>query len=152
MKRKIINRIMFGIPVGICIGLVITICISLLIGDGNFYPCSDLLITKLGNEINGFIVQLLLCALIGGAFSASSVFWENDWSIVKQTAAYFLVTCSVMMTVAYVLEWMHHSILGFLIYFGIFILIFVFMCLIQMIVYKFKINQINNKLKSGGNY
>ena len=38
MKKKLIGRGLIGFPVGIAIGYVITVLVSIRIGDGFFYP------------------------------------------------------------------------------------------------------------------
>ena len=38
MKKKMIQRGLLGFPLGIAIGFVITVIISMCIGDGSFYP------------------------------------------------------------------------------------------------------------------
>ena len=37
MKKQIIKRGLFGLPVGIAIGFVIPLLISAAVGDGNYY-------------------------------------------------------------------------------------------------------------------
>ena len=38
MKKKLILRGLLGVPLGIAIGHIITVIVSLCIGDGLFYP------------------------------------------------------------------------------------------------------------------
>ena len=57
----------------------------------------------------------------GAMFGGMSVIWELDsWRILKQTVVHFAVISVVTVPVAYITEWMHHSILGAIIYFSIF--------------------------------
>ena len=63
MKKKILLYALIGAPVGVTVGTVITILISLTAGDGNFYPVVPSLIEKCGNELNAVIVQTV-CLLI----------------------------------------------------------------------------------------
>ena len=54
----------------------------------------------------------------------------------------------LMMTVAYVCEWMEHSVRGVLIYFGIFFVIFVIVWVIQYAIWKRRVSKIKNKLRN----
>lgn len=145
--KNVLLRGALGIPIGIAAGYVITICISLVWGQGYYSPCVPELIDLMGNEIYAVILQAVLCGILGGAFGASSVVWEmENWSIVKQTGIYFLITASAMMPVAYFSHWMEHSIRGFLSYFGIFTVIFIFIWLIQYLIVRRSVKKLNSKL------
>lgn len=135
MKRNIILRGAIGIPTGITIGYLITVFSSLIWGKGYYSPCVPELITIMGNEINAVILQMVLCALLGAVFAASSIIWEMEyWSIAKQTGIYFLIVSIVMMPTAWFLHWMEHTITGFLSYLGIFTTIFIFIWLTQFLI------------------
>lgn len=147
MKKKIVLRSALGFPLGIAIGYLITIFISLGLADGYYAPCVPELIPIMGNEINAVILQALLCGLLGTGFAASSVIWEiDDWSIVKQTGIYFLIISVIMMPIAYFTFWMEHSVTGFLSYFGIFALIFAVIWIIQFIIGKKNVKKMNENL------
>ncbi len=119
MKKKIILRGLFGLPVGIAIGFVITLLISICIGDGSFYPVTPELIQTTGNELNAVVLQTILCAILGVGFAMASVIWEIDsWSLAKQSGVYFLVISVVMLPIAYFANWMKHSIIGVLFLYG----------------------------------
>ena len=51
MKKKMIQRGLLGFPLGIAIGFVITVIISMCIGDGSFYPVTPELIDTMKNEL-----------------------------------------------------------------------------------------------------
>lgn len=116
-------------------------------GDGIFYPCVPSLVKRFGNEITAVIVQTILSAVLGAGFAGSSLIWEkDDWSILKQTSIYFAIVTVLMMTVAYVCEWMEHSVKGVLCYFAIFFAIFIIVWLIQFVIWKRRISKINSKI------
>ena len=145
--KNVLLRGALGIPIGIAAGYVITICISLVWGQGYYSPCVPELIDLMGNEIYAVILQAVLCGILGGAFGAGSMVWEiENWSIVKQTDIYFLITASAMMPVAYFSHWMEHSIRGFLSYFGIFTVIFICIWLIQYLIVRRSVKKLNSKL------
>jgi len=89
MKKKMIQRGLLGFPLGIAIGFVITVIISMCIGDGSFYPVTPELIDTMKNELNAVILQTILCGILGTGFAMASVIWEIDsWSLAKQSGIY----------------------------------------------------------------
>lgn len=147
MKKQILLRGALGFPLGITIGYLITILISLRWANGYYSVCVPELITTMGNEINAVILQALLCGLLGAGFGASSVIWEIEhWSIIKQTGIYFIIVSIIMMPMAYLMYWMEHSIKGFLTYFGIFVFIFIFIWIIQFVIGKRTVKKMNENL------
>lgn len=147
MKKKAFLRGLLGFPLGIAIGHVISVICSLLFGDGTFQPCTSELIALAGNEVNAIILQTFFCGIVGTGFAASSVVWEKEtWSIAKQTGSYFLINSLIMLPVAYFLQWMEHSLKGFLIYFGLFTFYFGIMWVIQYFIWKHTLKKMNKRL------
>lgn len=149
MKKQVILRGLIGIPIGICISYFITIIISLIFAHGYYSPAAPSLTQQLGSEISAVIFQTVLSGILGAVFAASSVIWETDWNIAKQTGIYFLITSITMLPIAYLTHWMEHSITGFLIYFGIFVLFYLIIWIVQYLIWKNKIKQINDKVTKG---
>ena len=148
MKKNFFFRIFMGLLGGVVISYFITLGISLVIGDGNYYPCVPSLIERFGNEVTAVIVQSVLSAILGAGFSGCSIIWEKDeWSLLKQTGIYFLIISVLMMMVAYICEWMEHSVKGALSYFGIFFVIFVVVWVLQYLTWKVRISNIKEELK-----
>lgn len=146
--KNLFSRIFIGLLGGIVICYLITIGVSLVIGDGNYYPCVPALAQRFGNELTAVVVQMALGAVLGAGFAGASMIWEqDDWSLLKQTGIYFAITSVLMMTIAYICEWMEHSVRGFLIYFGIFFTIFVVVWLVQYAIWKARISKIKRKLE-----
>ena len=147
MKKEILKRGLLGIPVGIAIGYLISIINSLVYGNGSYYPVTPDLAASMGNEINAVMLQTLLYGIIGLSFAASSIVWQMDsWSMLKQTAFYFVINALVMMPIAYKLNWMQHSSKSIIIYFAVFTLYFALIWLIQFLVWKRYIRKINSRL------
>ncbi len=147
MRKKIILRGILGVPIGITIGYLITIFISLGLANGYYSPCVPELISIMGSEIRAVILQTVFCGILGAGFAASSVIWEIDhWSLVKQTGIYFAIASVIMLPIAYLAYWMQHSVMGFLIYFGIFILIFAIIWVTQFAIGKHNVRKMNEKL------
>ncbi len=148
MKRKAILRGIVGMPVGILIGYAMTVLLSLGWGSGEYLPCAPELTARMGSEIGAVLLQAALCAVLGAAFGASSMIWEIErWSIARQTGAYLLVTSLAMLPTAYLLYWMQHSLAGFLVYFGIYLLIFLAIWLGNYFAIRRSIRKMNEKLK-----
>ena len=147
MKKKIILRALFGLPVGITIGFVITLVISACIGGGSYYPATPELIEAMGSELCATVLQTALCAVMGAGFAAASVIWELDtWSLAKQSGIYFLIISVVMLPIAYFANWMKHSITGVLSYVGIFVMIFAAVWISQYLLWKRRIKKMNARI------
>lgn len=150
MKKQILSRGLGGFPVGIAIGFVITLINSACIGDGFYYPVTPELIGSMGNELNAVILQTVLCGTMGSGFSMASVIWELDsWSFAKQSGIYFLIACIITFPIAYITNWMKHSVTGVLSYVGIFVVIFVIVWIAQYLSWKRKIKKMNECFKKG---
>ena len=148
MKRKLFMRCVTGVPIGITIGYLITIFLSLVWGEGRYLSCVPELISTTGSEINAVIAQTILCGLLGIGFSAGSMVWEmENWSIVRQTGIYFIIASVVMMPVAYAAYWMEHSLLGFVRYFGMFVLIFIVVWMIRYGIARRNVQKLNDTLR-----
>ncbi len=82
------------------------------------------------------------------SFAGASVIWEIDkWSLLKQTSIYFGIVSVLMMTVAYICEWMEHSVKGVLSYFAIFVAIFVVVWIVQYLIWKIRIYKIKEGIQ-----
>ena len=147
MKKKLLLRGMLGFPLGLAMGYLITIFISLTVSDGRYYPFVPELAAVMGNEINAVLLQAVLCGILGTGFGACSVIWEiENWGIVKQTGIYFSIISVIMLPIAYVSYWMEHSLKGILGYFGIFVLIFAAVWIVQYTAAKHNVRKMNETL------
>ena len=147
MKKQILLRGMLGFPLGLAMGYLITIFISLTVSDGRYYPCVPELAAVMGNEINAVLLQAVLCGILGAGFGACSVIWQiESWGILKQTGIYFSIISVIMLPTAYVSYWMEHSLQGILSYFGIFLLIFAAVWLVQYMAAMHNVKKLNETL------
>lgn len=152
MKKKLLSRCIRGFPTGIAIGYVITILISFQIGNGTYYPCTPALSQVVGSEIGAVLLQALVTGFIGAGFAGCSVIWDIErWGITIQTGVYFLAISLITLPAAYFMLWMEHSIAGFLAYYGLFTLIFVVTCVIQLAIAKHNIKKLNASLRKADN-
>ena len=90
MKKKVIERAVPGFFIGIAIGQIISVLISLMSGNGEFIICVDEFVAQIGNEALAAAVQTLLCGIMGSGFAAASVIWElENISIAAQSGICF---------------------------------------------------------------
>lgn len=145
MKKTLIHRGLLGFPLGIAIGYAITLFVSIGIGGNCYYSVNQELINTAGTELNAVLLQTLLCGIMGSLFAMGSVVWDIDtWSLTKQTAAYFVIACLAMFPISYFAGWMPHSVVGAVLYTGIFIAIFAICWIAQYLSMQHKINEMNS--------
>lgn len=148
VMKKIILRGSLGIPLGITISNILALVISVIAGDGEYYAYVPSLAVSVGGALNAAVLQTFLSGILGAVFGAASLIWEKDsWSLVKQTAVYFIVVAAAMLPIAYITGWMEHSIIGFLIYTAVFAVVFLIIWLIQYFRWRAKISKLNSELK-----
>ncbi|MGN1090734.1 MAG: DUF3021 domain-containing protein [Huintestinicola sp.] len=147
MKKKIIERSLVGFFIGIAIGQIISVLISLIAGNGEFLICSPAFTEIIGSEASAAALQTLLCGIMGIGYAAATLIWENDnLNIAKQTGICFGIYALFTFPIAYLTNWMEHSANGVLQYVGIFSAIFVFVWVLQYFAVRAKIKTINKKL------
>ena len=147
MIKKLLLRGLNGVLPTMAIGYLITITISLLFLDGQYNPVVPALSAQFENEIYAVLVQAAFLAVIGFVQGAASVIWDMDeLSYMKQTGIYFFIYALIVLPVAFLLRWMPRSILGFMVFFGLFTLAFAITWLIQYCIGKSKIKKINEEL------
>ncbi|MGN0692664.1 MAG: DUF3021 domain-containing protein [Oscillospiraceae bacterium] len=147
MKKKIIERSLIGFFIGIAIGQIISVLISLIAGKGEFLICAPAFTELMGSEAYAAALQTLLCGIMGIGYAIATLVWGNDeLSIASQTGICFGIYSLFTFPIAYFTFWMEHSAKGVLQYVGIFFASFVFVWFIQYSAMKAKINAINKKL------
>ena len=145
--KKIISRVLYSFPIGISCSVGISLLLSLLFGEGKYYPFAASLVFFTGSEVKAMLLQTTLSGILGSVFGGMSFIWEIErWSILKQTAVYFLSVSIPMMGISYLLYWMEHSLNGFLLYFLIFVMVFFVVWLFNFAIYWFKVRRINQEL------
>lgn len=148
MKKQIIKRCGLGFVLGIVIGQLFSIIISVIWGNGSYYPCALELIEKMNSEIAAVIYQTFLSGCLGAGFGLCSLIWEKEsWSLIRQTGVYFIAVMLIMMPVAYLLYWMDHTLQGALSYFLIFVMIFAGIWIIEFIKMRFAVKKMNEKIR-----
>lgn len=147
MKKKILQRVLFGAPLGLAISYFITIVISLGWADGTYLACMPELVVWAGNEIRAVAVQAFVSCLVGAGFGGSSVVWEVErWELAQQTGVYFFLISLFMLPAAYAMHWMEHSLTGFVQYAGLFVLLFILMWLVELAIGRYNVRRLNARL------
>ena len=145
--KKIVSRVLYSFPIGISCSVGISLLLSLIFGEGKYYPFAASLVFFTGSEVKAMLLQTMLSGILGSVFGGMSFIWEIErWSILKQTAVYFLSVSIPMMGISYLLYWMEHSLSGFLLYFLIFVMVFFVVWLFNLAMYWIKIRKMNQNL------
>ena len=147
--RNIIRRALIGMPIGLAIGTIITIINSLNVGDGNYYPVVPALIQDCGSEINAVLIQALCSLLYGAVVGAATLVWDTDWSLTKMTVVHLIAISLSVLPIAYFMHWMKHTFVGFLIYFGVFLLAYAIIWLISYRRARRSVEALNRKVQTG---
>lgn len=146
--KKIVLRCLAGALFGVAFGYIITVMISLTMADGNFYPVVPQLEVDFGSQMNAVLIQTILCFVYGAAWAGAGLVWEQEsWSLLKQTAVHFIICSLATFPIAYLLQWMQHSVSGVIIYFAIFIVIYAVIWFLQYSAMKKRISQINLRMQ-----
>lgn len=147
MKKKILSRSLVGAPIGLTICTLITIIFSLIYGNGEYFPTPHELIAACGSELKAVLLQTVFGMIYGAVWGGASVIWEmENWSLMKMTLCHLAVCSIASFPIAWILQWMPHSLLGAGIFFGIFFAIYAAIWCFQYAVSKRQIEQINSKL------
>ena len=146
--KKLIFRTLLGAPLGIALGQIITIVLSLIWGQGYYAPVVPDMARTMGGVLPAVILQTGLCAVLGAVFGGASLIWEQErWGIAKQSGLYLLVSAAAMMPVAYLCHWMEHTLSGVLSYVGVFLGIFVVIWLASYVLGRRQLAEINRGIK-----
>lgn len=148
MLKTTIKRFWLGFIFEVFATYIITILFSLNIGDGNYYPVASGLMKICKTELGAAVLQFFLAGFLGGVFGSSTMLWEIEkWSLAKQTVCHFFVITIAMLIVAYICNWMSHSVLGFVSWIGMFIVVYIIIWTICYSHFKRKIAQINKEIQ-----
>lgn len=151
MKKTLLCRGLVGLPLGVALGQIITLIISACVGDGRYYPVAPELTEAMGGELYAVLLQTALCAVMGSGFAMASVIWQMDtWSLARQSGVYFLVSCVLLLPIAYAANWMKHTIGGVLGYIGVFVACFLVVWLLQYLAWQRKIRVMNDRIGGDG--
>ncbi len=145
--KKALLRGAVGIPIGVTIGYGITVVMALAFGGGEFSPVVPAMTEAFGAESVAVAAQFGLMSLVGFVFAIASCAWEVEgWSLLKQTVVHFCSITPTAMLVAWACHWAEYTPGGLWGYFGIFVVIYVGIFVIEMLGAKEKVKRANQKL------
>ncbi len=150
-RKKAFLRGVIGIPIGVTIGYGITVVMSLRFGGGSFSPVVPAMVEAFGAESVAVAAQFGLMCLMGFVFAFASCAWEvEEWSLLKQTVLHFCTITPTAMFVAWACRWAEYTPGGMWGYFGIFVVIYVTIFVIEMLAARAKVKGANEKLNGTG--
>lgn len=146
--KNVMSRVVGGFVIGVIIGQIVQILISLQFGQGNYMPVVDHFRSFFVSEMTAVIVQILLTGIIGITFATSSLVFDIvKWSLLKQYLVHFCLTALVWIPIVMLL-WMPKTSISTLIFFINFLGTYVITWVIQYTISKNDIKQINAAIKS----
>ena len=148
MLKKILLRSAISAPVSIVVNQLITIIISLVIGDGRYFPVTPAFAAMFESELAPVLVQMLLIGLIGATFAGSSAIFEIDrWSFLKQGVIHLAITSAVFITVALIC-WRPVNLAGVITLTGIMVFIYGCTWLSRYLIWRRCIRKLNARIQS----
>jgi hypothetical protein len=146
IAKKILYRGAGGFVIGVFLGQLTQLILSLLIGNGMFLPVTSTFGSYFEMEIIAVIIQFFLTGLIGVALALGSFIFDiSKWSLIKQHMVHLVSTGLVWITIVIVI-WVPQSSIGIVIFVVNFIIAYLITYLIQYSTSKKDIKQINDVL------
>ncbi len=149
--KKALLRGALGIPIGVTIGYGITVVMALAFGGGAFSPVVPAMTAAFGAESAAVAAQFGLMCLMGFVFALASCIWEVErLSLLQQTVLHFCSITPTTLFIAWVCHWADYTPGGLWGYFGIFVVIYVVIFVIEMLGAREKVKRANEKLQEKG--
>ena len=76
--KKIVSRVLYSFPIGISCSVGISLFLSLLFGEGKYYPFAAPLVSFTGSEVKAMLMQTILSGILGSVFGGMSFIWEIE--------------------------------------------------------------------------
>ena len=148
MKNNIIYRFVFGIFIGIDIGLFMSIFFSYIVGNGAYQPAPTGFISHFPNELSAMLVSILIWAAIGALFSTTSlIFTHTEFSITKMTLLHCIINYIVFVPLSILAGWYEFNLAELASFTIVYIIIYIIVWLVFMFINMKHIREINAKLK-----
>ena len=148
MKNNIIYRFVFGIFIGIEIGLFMSIFFSYIVGNGAYQPAPTGFISHFPNELSAMLVSILIWSAIGALFSTTSlIFTHTEFSITKMTLLHCVINYIVFVPLSILAGWYGFNLAELASFTIVYIIIYVIIWIVFMFINMKHIREINAKLK-----
>ena len=148
-KSRVIFLSSMGFALGMMIGTIITaVTATMEYADGTVYLCSKEFNDFIGNPLLAFVIQALVSGLYGMiGMGGSSVYYIEEWSILRATVSHFIVTVGCYYLTAFFLRWISPSAVSdCFIMFLLFLIPYLIIWLSKYLSYRSQINEINKEL------
>lgn len=148
MKNNIIYRFVFGIFIGIDIGLFMSIFFSYIVGNGAYQPAPTGFISHFPNELSAMLISILIWAAIGALFSTTSlIFTHTEFSVTKMTLLHCVINYIVFVPLSILAGWYGFNLAELASFTIVYIIIYVIIWIVFMFINMKHIREINAKLK-----
>ena len=147
MKRNVISRSLIGALIGVAVSCLITVLISLMVGDGIYYPVVPMLENSMQSEMSAVAAQTLASLLYGAVWGGASLVWEMNWSLTKQTLIHLILCSLATFPIGWLMYWIPHDTAGALRYFGIFFIAYLVIWLSIYFSTRKRIREMNEQLR-----
>ena len=105
MLSNVLKRIGLGFLMGMAIGNIISLMFSYA-STGEARILSEAFVQKMGSEPLAFLIQVLLCGVIGMAGVGGMSFYDIEhWSMLKTAVVHYLLCIAVLIPCALFLVW-----------------------------------------------
>ncbi|MBI0111143.1 DUF3021 domain-containing protein [Lactobacillus sp. W8093] len=146
--KKFINYIFRFSAEGTLYGLIVSLFFNFSNKNSVYYPSVPSFSAKFATPLNAMTVSVILWSLMGLVFGFGSfVFVIRQWSILKRTIVSFIIYYIGFTPLAFLAGWFPANIVNFMIFTGLFILIYVAVWFIRSYRVIREIREINNKIK-----
>ncbi len=149
LRYRIVLFSAIGFALGMFLGEVITAVLSTsAMADGTLHLCAPEFEAYIGDDLTAFIIQAIVTGIYGAiGMGGSSVYWIEEWSILKATVVHFCMTIVVYFLTAGYLRWFSPlNIADDFLMLGIFLTVYVMIWLSYYLVETIQIKEINKGL------
>ncbi|QEA57857.1 DUF3021 domain-containing protein [Weissella sagaensis] len=147
--KKIINIILSGTIIGICIGFLIALTFSLIGQTSHFVPSAPTFVNHFSTNTMATAVSAILWSCTGILFrSASLIFTVDKWSITHQTILHFVITFIIFTPLAVLAGWFPLNISALITFTIIFVVTYIILWSNFMHKAQQEVKELNSLLKN----
>ena len=147
-KMNLKNRFIIKASIGFALGILVDLIIhTVFVLSGSSYLLAGTLSQE---EVLGFFRELFLSGILGLIGNGSTVIYEiESWSILRVTATHFVIAFAAFFSIGLINGWLTPGITAEnIIITGIVLISYVMIWLVQYLIYKKEVSDINDGLKN----
>lgn len=150
-KKKWLVTSLLGFPLGMAISQSISIIISLVStyfsGKVQYLAVPPSLAQSFDGELWAVCWQTFWAGMLGALFMACRVIWDKEeWSLLKRSLLYYLITVSATLLVAHLNQWVVFHLVSYVVFLFIYTVIFMLIWVIMHLRIYFLMKRWNQKL------